>query len=301
VVVVAAEETVAVDAASGRVRWRQRAGLVGQAGDVAVVVAPDALSGLDIGTGRPRWTSDLPPDARTLVEFEAGRPRIVELGVWQADGTLELRDPVSGAVRGRSPVGRPDASVADAFLVNGTLILGETQATGFRWYDRGKAQTQKLPRLGYTTNELIRCGPFVCVGNNGGLTAFDPATARRVWHLEHWNVFRGLTARVALVYDATGVEAGYPGALVDPATGRELDALVGWQPTDAAVGSRAVLWHRLRNGGVLLAIHDANTGQRSIVAGIGGWPAAPICELGAVYLACASGDELAIWRVPAAA
>ena len=158
-----------------------------------------------------------------------------------------------------------------------------------------------LPRLNYpSATELTRCGRYVCAGNNGGLTAFVPATGRRVWHLDRWNVFRDLDAGVALVYDGTGPEEGDGGALVDPVTGRVLDRLSRWRPTDATLGPDVVLWHRMPAGGLLLAVHNAHTGQRTVLGRVDGWSAAPTCEVNATHLVCFGGEELAIWPVAAA-
>jgi outer membrane protein assembly factor BamB len=302
VLLVSANDLVALDAGTGRVRWRQRsASLLGNAAGVAVVTTtPGVLGGLDIGTGKPRWAATISPSARTVIEYEAGRPRIVEMADWDHDGTLNLRDPVTGELRAHALIGRGADTAADAYLVNGSLLLAETESAGMRWYDGRSGKPGSLPKVGYTaTTGVVRCGANVCVGNNGGLTAIDLATGREMWHVNRWNVFRSLTSSVAVAFDATGVEGGYPGALIDPTNGRVLDGLSGWQPTDATLGTQVALWHRMPAGGVLVAIHNGQTGLRLVVGRVSGWQSAPTCELNATFLACYGGDELAVWRLPA--
>jgi hypothetical protein len=272
--------------------------LLGNAAGVAVVTTvPGVLGGLDIGTGEPRWAADISPSARTVIEYEPGRPRIVELADWYRDGALDLRDPVTGELRRHLLIGRGADSVSDTYLVNGSLLLGETESAGIRWYG---GENGSLPKLGYTsTAGVTRCGANACIGNNGGLTAIDLATGRQMWHLNRWNVLRTLTPSVAVAFDAAGVGDGYTGALIDPVTGRVLDGLSGWQPTDATRGTQVALWHRLPAGGVLMAVHNGQTGLRLVVGRVTGWPSAPTCELNATFLACYGSDELAVWRLPA--
>jgi hypothetical protein len=302
VLLVSADDLVALDAVTGRVRWRQRsASLLGNAAGVAVVPpTPGVLGGLDIGTGEPRWAADISPSARTVIEYEPGRPRIIEMADWYHDGTLDLRDPVTGELRRHLLIGRGADSVSDAYLVGGSLLLGETESAGIRWYEGQNGDAGSLPKIGYTsTAGVVRCGAYACIGNNGGLTAIDLATGRQVWHVDHWNVLRSLTPSVAVAFDATGVEGGYTGALIDPATGRVLDALTGWQPTDATLGTQVALWHRMPAGGVLMAVHNGQTGLRLVVGRLAGWQSAPTCELNATFLACYGGEEMAVWRLPA--
>jgi putative pyrroloquinoline-quinone binding quinoprotein len=302
VLLVSADDTVALDAATGRVRWRQRAAsLLGNAAGLAVVTTvPGVFGGLDLRTGEPRWAADISANARTVVQYEAGKARIVEMADWYPDGTLDLRDPVTGELRRHVQIGRGADSVSDAYLVGGTLLLGETESAGIRWYNGENGNPGSLPKLGYTvTSGMVQCGTNVCVGDNGGLTAIDLARGQAVWHVKRWNVYRGLTPSVAEVFDATGVDAGDTGALIDPVTGRILDGLAGWQPTDATLGPQAALWHRMPAGGELLAVHNGQTGLRLVVGRVSRWQSAPTCELNAAFLACYGGEEMAVWRLPA--
>lgn len=299
---VSADDTVALDGVTGKVRWRQRsASLLGNAAGIAVVTTvPGVFGGLDIRTGEPRWAANISASARTVIQYEAGQPRIIEMADWYPDGALDLRDPVTGELRRHVLIGRPADSVSDAYLVGGTLLLGETESAGIRWYNGENGNPGSLPKLGYTaTTGVVQCGTNVCIGNNGGLTAIDLARGREVWHINRWNVYRSLTPSIAEVYDATGVEGGYTGALIDPVSGRVLDGLAGWQPTDATLGTQAALWHRLPAGGVLMAVHNGQTGLRLVVGRVSGWQVAPTCELNATFLACYGGEELAVWRLPA--
>jgi hypothetical protein len=302
VLLVSADDLVALDARTGRVRWRQRsATLLGNAAGVAIVTTtPGVLGGLDIGTGEPRWAANISPSARTVIEYEAGRPRIVDMADWYPDGALDLRDPVTGDLRTHVLIGRGADSAADAYLVDGSLLLSETESAGIRWYNGENGNQGSLPKLGFTvTSGVVRCGAMVCIGNNGGLTALDLATGRQMWHVDRWNVFRGLTPSVAVAFDATGIDTGYTGALIDPASGRVLDDLSGWQPTDATLGPQVALWQRLPARGVLVAVHNGHTGLRLVVGRVSGWAGTPTCELNATFLACYGGEELAVWRLPA--
>jgi outer membrane protein assembly factor BamB len=302
VLLVSADDTVALDATTGEVRWRQRsASLLGNAAGIAVVTTvPGVFGGLDIRTGEPRWAANISASARTVIQYEAGQPRIIEMADWYPDGALDLRDPVTGELRRHVLIGRGDDSVSDAYLVGGTLLLGETESAGIRWYNGENGNPGSLPKLGYTlTTGVVQCGANVCIGNSSGLTAIDLERGLEVWHVDRWNVYRSLTPSIAEVYDASGVVRGYTGALIDPATGRVLDGLSGWQPTDATLGAQAALWHRLPAGGMLFAVHNGQNGLRLVVGRVSGWSAAPTCELNATFLACYGGEELAVWRLPA--
>jgi hypothetical protein len=302
VLLVSADDTVALDAVTGKVRWRQSAAsLLGRSGDVAVVsTLPGVIGGYSIRTGEPRWVARTSPDTRTVIEYEPGRPTIVDLADWNPDSTVQLRDPGDGAVRGHFTTGRRAATDADVYLVDGALLIAETESAGIRWYNGKTGMPANLPKVGYTvTTGVTRCGANACVGNNGGLTAIDLVGGRMVWHVNRWNVFRPLTSGVAIVYDATAVQEGFTGALIDPASGRILDRLSGWQPTDASRAPEVVLWHRMPAGGALFAVHNAQTGQRTTVGRVSGWETTPTCELDAAHLVCYGGDELAIWRLPA--
>ncbi len=98
VLLVSADDTLALDAATGKVRWRQRsASLLGNAAGIAVVTTvPGVFGGLDIRTGEPRWAANISASARTVIQYEAGRPRIIEMADWYPDGAFDLRDPVTG-------------------------------------------------------------------------------------------------------------------------------------------------------------------------------------------------------------
>ena len=129
-----------------------------------------------------------------------------------------------------------------------------------------------------------------------GGTAFDRTTGRRVWHLASWNVYRPLDGGSALVYNGTGVEEGFLGALIDPRDGRVIEVLSPWQPTGATYGRWVLLWRRMRAGGVLFAVRDAGTGTLVVVGRASDWYTAPSCQLTGTHVACVGRHRLAIWR-----
>jgi len=296
--------TIALDVRSGEVRWRAPVLVLGRAGDLVVASDPAQwrLAGLAIDTGTPRWQVELAAGSAVAGERDEARPagdgRLTEVADLAPDGALRLRDPATGAQRRQLSVEPPGPLRAPAFLVDGAFVIAETEQDSSYWYDTRTAQLARLPSLGYLiVTDVRRCGTWICVGNNGGLTAFDRRTGRRVWHVDGWNIFRPLEGRLALVFDVTGVEEGFVGALIDPSDGRVVDALDGWQPIDATYGRSVLLWHRMSAGGMLVAMRDARTGAHVVVGRASRWFVAPLCQVNRRYLVCAS-DGLAIWRLP---
>jgi len=288
------------------VRWRERVFVRGRAGDLVLAwdTAHWRLLGLAIDTGTPRWQVELAAGAAVAVEWDEARPAdqryVTEVADLAPDGTLRLRDPASGAERRRLSVEAPGPLSAQAFLIDGAFVLAETEEDSSFWYDSRTAQLARLQPMGYTgVTEVRQCGTRICVGNNGGLTAFDRHTGRRVWHVDGWNVFHPLDGGLGLVFDITGQEEGFVGALIDPSDGRVVDPLTRWQPVGATNGRSVLLWHRMSAGGILFAVRDARTGAHVVVGRVSRWFVAPLCRVTRRYMVC-TGEGLAIWRLPGA-
>jgi outer membrane protein assembly factor BamB len=295
VVLLSARDTIAVDAATGAERWRApQSRFLGFSGGLVVYTDLDGMAGRDLRTGQEHWRTDV--DLRSLVLTGGERSTVDRVLAWDDDGTVRMFDPATGALRSQAHVEQPrDLNRGSAYLVGDLLVIGESLLDGDRWYDTQTGRLTRTRSRGHTALVFMdRCGPYLCRGDNTGLTAYDLYSGGVVWHADGVGIVRLLDPHRALAYSLGDGGDGLVGRLIDPRTGRTLDALSGWRPTGDVTGAQVTLWRRSDNG-VLLALHNAYTGATAVVGELDGWYMQPACALVDGRLACAGQRRLAVW------
>ncbi|HYN95832.1 MAG TPA: PQQ-binding-like beta-propeller repeat protein, partial [Pilimelia sp.] len=270
---------LALDPASGRLRWRQPgypAGVVpdgaGRGADLPVLSQPPAnpahgdigrLAAVDPVTGRERWAYPAPPGGVVRLDWTAGSYHVRHLVTGLPTGRVEVRDLRTGALMAAAtlrppvPPTRPDPERPrpDWLLVDGATVLVSTSAerrdmVAYAVGSLTRRWTARWPPPPSWT--LVgRCDRLLCIGDEtGNLFAVDRATGALRWRaVASWAMSVGDT--VVTPASAGGPRLGTePSALLrEAATGRVLHDLGGWQPVPT--------WA----GGVVLTRQDGDSGR----------------------------------------
>ncbi|WP_229401255.1 outer membrane protein assembly factor BamB family protein [Micromonospora okii] len=252
--------TVALDAATGRQRWRLPGASAPTVGGGLLLFGygtVDPLRGVDAASGRPRW-SVAAHWSWTVRQRGVEIDRIVLLG---RSGRIEVREAASGAVLAARDTGR-SPGVQTARVAGGLLLLatgGETgldRVTAYGLDALDRRWELDLPRTG----DLPDCGDLLCVATpEAGLAVFDPATRRPRWTNPRWTgvvAARGGRLLVADIEDVTSSAASEV-AVLDAATGRTVAALGSWRPVDQWDPDGPLFGTRpTREGGLIVAELD---------------------------------------------
>src|SRR3569833_1388687 len=201
VVLLSARDTVAVDAATGAERWRAPTSrFLGFSGGLVVYTDLDGMAGRDLRTGEERWRTDV--DLRSLVLTDGERSTVDRVLAWDDDGTVRIFDPATGALRSQAHVEKTKALTrGSAYLVGDLLVIGESLLDGDRWKDtRTGRLTRTRERWHTALVSMERCGPYLCRGDNKGLTAYDLGSGRQHWHVDGVDIVRMLDDRPALTF-----------------------------------------------------------------------------------------------------
>lgn len=227
-------ETVALDTATGRQRWRLPGYPVPTVGGGLLLFGggdetTDPVRVVDLSSGRPRWSA---PVDRGRMAYRHRGAEIDQIVLIPESGRIEVRDAGSGAVllTGDSrPGGAP--GYQGAGLAGDLLLVSAANgvAGGHRVTAYGLDALDRRWELDLSPNEYLEeCGHLLCVGGReAGLSALDPATHRPRW--------------------------------VNPR----------WQWIFAARGDRLLVASRARVGGMELAVLDAATGRTVAELGVG--------------------------------
>ncbi|MGC4805546.1 PQQ-binding-like beta-propeller repeat protein [Micromonospora sp. DT233] len=265
-------ETVAVEAASGRQRWRLSGSATRTAGGGLLLFGfsrgeggqqPIPLRVVDLASGRLRWSAPLGPDRTALHYRGVEIDRVALVG---GSGRIEVRDAGSGevlATREPSAGGLREYQgvqiVADLLLVITGDPSGRRRVTayGLGGLDR-RWELDLAP-----SQELSYCADLLCAGSpEAGLSMLDPATGRpgsAIPRLQWVVTSRGGRLLVVVGTDQGEADApaGMPFAVLDAATGRTVaelgrwDLADDWDPDGPLLGTR-----RTREGGLLVAELD---------------------------------------------
>jgi hypothetical protein len=301
---VGAEATVALRAGTDRALWRAPARLL----DVS---APDGLVllrenspqfgdlhwfGIDLDTGRTRWSYEQPVQGYTTVAgFEGGFPR--RLITATTAGHIEVRDTTDGRLVSSGDVlARPGWSrrglslwlTRDLVLVGGLGGVTAYTLAGLRplWHNA----------LDLSGRWVQDCVDVICVmGYRGGIQALDPGTGRVRWAAERWMTAEKAGAYL-LVSGSEGLEGQYPLAVLEPATGTVHGDFGTWRSAGPARADGTVVGLRQRIGDdvVFYALLDPATlavrvlGTATAVSGD--------CQATTAVLVCRRIDAgVAIW------
>ncbi|NMO54191.1 hypothetical protein HH310_23780 [Actinoplanes sp. TBRC 11911] len=180
-----------VAAAEGteRTLWRREARWIGAsaADGLVVLSADDAELGLDLSTGRVRWSVPHPPDGyTTAVGDGTGWPSwLVTL---TDSGGLETRDPHTGKVVAALALSSlPGRQNGLMWAIDGLIVVQD----GDRGFDA--YHVPGLDKAWTTTADLSQswtdgdCGRLMCAFRmQRGLSVVDSATGRFMWSAERW-------------------------------------------------------------------------------------------------------------------
>lgn len=293
-------ETVAFDAGTGALRWRQP-GLAFPAGDALLLrpvggPGPQPVRRLAVADGRTLWTAPAPNGQD--VQFSFGPSGVDRILLVPAAGRTVVLDAATGvqlAARNLHPEELPGPrgmqSIGGLFLetvqtwdAGATVTAYERDTLRLRW-------TVELPLVG----QVERCGALLCASRQtGGMWALDPATGAVRWTAERWqSVLRADAGR--LLVAAAGTTGDHL-AVLDEADGRLVAELGDWTvlPQSELTG-RLFLTRPLGGGRQLLAEPDLSGGPpvvRDVLTGTD-------CTAGATLLVCRARDgDFTVRRLP---
>jgi hypothetical protein len=290
-----------VAAAEGteRTLWRRAARWVGAsaADGLVVLSADDAELGLDLGTGRIRWSVPHPPDGyTTAVGSGTGLPSwLVTL---TDSGRLETRDPHTGKLVASLPLSAVPGRQNGLMWAIGGLIVVQDGERGFDAYHvpgLNKAwTTTSVPTQSWTEGD---CGRLLCAFQmQRGLSVMDLATGRLLWSADRWSYAEA--AGPYLLATEPDRNTDTPAVFVlDPDTGRVMGDFGQWevrgQSKDGTVyGTLDVPGKYQMFYGVLdpASRHVHILGSGTSVSGS--------CEIGPDVLLCRLVDaSIALWRL----
>ncbi|MEV1144882.1 PQQ-binding-like beta-propeller repeat protein [Micromonospora sp. NPDC049799] len=293
--------TMALDPATGALRWRIPAGAVDRAGDGLLVQTFG--SGADRGTvqvvdpccGTLRWRVATPAGEVSFRSADEGVDRVV---FSDPGGRVEVRDAASGAVLAAADLWSPEDRPYGSTQVIGDLLVtvGGTPPT-VTAYGLDRLDRRWRVPIG-DARYATPCGPLVCVQSEGGrLRALDPATGTPRWTEDRWDGFWQVGGVLVTDLDRpAGPSAEY--VLLDPATGRVLGSWGQWEitgPDDP--GGRLVGTRPYPGGGLLVAELDTTTHRARPLDVLR--EAAGECQVARDRLVCRRIDgAVGLWRLP---
>ncbi|MEV0005531.1 PQQ-binding-like beta-propeller repeat protein [Micromonospora sp. NPDC050980] len=290
-------ETVAFDAGTGALRWRQP-GVAFPAG-AALLLRPvggstsTAVRRLAPADGRTLWTAPVAPHQN--VQFSYGPSGVDRILLVPNSGETVVLDAVSGArlvARDLHPQGPPGARAmqsADGLLLEilgagATVNAYELDTLRLRW-------TAELPQVSY----LRRCGALLCATRGtAGMWALDPATGAVRWSSDLWTQVLGSAAGRLLV--AAGRSGAEGLSVLNEADGRLVAELGDWDvvPQGEAAGP-LLLTRPLGAGRALLAEPDLS-GRPPVVRDV---LTGTDCTAGTTLLVCREpGGDFTVRRLP---
>jgi outer membrane protein assembly factor BamB len=324
--------TVAVDAATGQVRWRGPGAALAMSPDAMTVLTVRGESGgqiwrgLRVDTGTQVW--GLPVDGADRLYFgsrPAGPAAFDERlpGVWTtstvvvlsaARGTAQTRDLATGAVGRSGRVVPPGTGIVAAWTPDDQLLVQRADGALAAFALASLDPLWSVPDVG--TTDATSCGPAIRAGNRALVRALDRRTGRELWQQKAVGA-----AGLALPGRTDGPLLGYPmnaegglatvgPSILAPDTGRVTMDLAGWRPVDAD-GPRLLLLRQERpDGDATIGVADLDSlTQRTVgtVPGVRVLVGDPFdskedtlegCRAAASWLTCRRADgAISVWRI----
>jgi outer membrane protein assembly factor BamB len=311
-------ETVAIDASSGRVRWSlayQPIGLMPDGGlllGFAPAAGPDPpaeqVAAVELSTGRPVWTYQVPDGAwhgvawsaeRWAADGAGGVPRSVT--AWPS-GRVAVRDLATGQVVAEADLPGPQSGnrwfqLAGDLLLAAVIADGLDVVTAYGLPGLDRRWTVSLGLAGgYVSTD---CGGALCFFNRtGGLRVVDPATGATRWSDPRWQTIETVGGRL-LGYAWPSPQWRTTAAVLDPATGGELLDLGRWttiEPVESGGRTRAVRIDPA-SGRAWFAVVDVDALTVRVIASAGG--ISGDCRAGEHVVVCRRLDaSVGVWRFP---
>ncbi|MEU7902125.1 hypothetical protein [Actinoplanes sp. NPDC049118] len=265
---VGAEATVALAAGSDRALWRAPARLLSVSPRAGLVLLRENRPylgdprwyGVDLATGRPRWTFEQPAQGYTTeAGYVAGFPH--RLITATTAGHLEVRDTTTGApvsaVDVRAPAEWSRRSVGVWPAGDLVLVGGVGGITAYAMADLGRRWHSSVDLSGRWVQDCVA----ICVfGYRGGVQVLDPVTGRVRWAADHWTA-ADRAGGYLLVNRNEGLEGRYPLTVVEPETGVPHGDFGQWRPAGEvrADGTVVGLRQRIADDVVFYALLDPAT------------------------------------------
>lgn len=290
-------ETIALDADTGKERWRHRGDVAAIRGDSALLAErspagemTSRLHRVRLSDGATEWTVT-PPHPVNAFETLGDRPEqpdnLLTVG---ADGRVEVRALTDGKLlrSGTIPWLRSNheqdsyaylTTFGDLFftvrVADGRMNVGGFDIRTLRetWTWDGISQSGVFP-----------CGTLLCVGADPeGIQALDPHDGKVRWTSKGWDYGNVLGGDPRRMYVES--HRGFGQGLVDPATGAWLARFPnGTVVTDHHTGRLLVL-ALTKEVPTRLAVHELR-GNELVLRGALAQPGDPGCQLSAGRLAC---------------
>ncbi|GIJ52829.1 outer membrane protein assembly factor BamB family protein [Virgisporangium aurantiacum] len=323
------DEVVALDLATGQVRWTVDGDLSAVAEGVVVVgrgpveletnIRIRNLTGIDPATGRELWHEVIPPLAageRILRVSGFGSVRDVARARVRTDGTadvLDLRAGTWSTITGVPPAPSPweeqvQPGTAAGYQVGiraGDITLvfavGSEPAEGAAniaqpgtlvAYGPG-AGAPRWVRLTGTWAPALPCGPWVCLADGAKSQVLDPATGAELRRVGWPHVLSGNDRRLLGYTDA---DTDLDVAVFDAVTGRALSHHRGWHLVNQNYSDWTPIIHRDRGLTWTIAALSMETGT---AYPLGTFEAAGerSCQSSATHVACSvRSGEIMVWR-----
>jgi hypothetical protein len=253
---VGAEATVALAAGTDRALWRAPARLLSVSSREGLVLLRENRPnlgemhwfGVDLATGRPRWTFEQPVQGYTTEAGydDAGFPH--RLITATTAGHIEVRDTATGALVTAADVPAPAGwsrrgvsvwPVGDLMLVGGA---GGT--TAYALADLGRRWSNDVGLSGRWVQD---CAAICVFGYRGGVQVLDPVTGRVRWAADRWTAAERAGGYL-LVNGNKGLEGSYPLAVVEPETGALHGDFGEWRTAGTVRADGTVVGLRQRIG-----------------------------------------------------
>ncbi|MEU8261211.1 PQQ-binding-like beta-propeller repeat protein [Micromonospora sp. NPDC048999] len=273
-------ETLALDAATGRLGWRHP-GVPLRAGDAVLLNASDGsganeISRVDPRTGRTVWSVSAPSVQLWLRPGPVGAERLV---LRHDSGRVEVLETTSGArlaARDR-PAGSGIVATTSRMLVasnvDGTVTGYDLDRLEPRW-------TVSLPGVDFADS----CGRSLCAfRQSGGVLVLDPATGALRWTDPRWSSW--LTAVDGLLLVVRPALTSSALAVVEEDTGRLVADLGEWELVPWEDGDALITGVRLgADGRLVIAELDLAAGRARILDALP--DAIGDCRSGGALLVC---------------
>jgi hypothetical protein len=271
---VGAESTVALVAGTDRAIWRRPARMLGLSQPDGLVLlrenspqfGPLHWYGIDLSSGDVRWSLEQPARGYLTEAGDAdGFPRdLVAVGL---DGTMTVRDTVTGAVTATTTIQVPDdwAQRGIALWPDDNLILvgDHTGATAYALADLTKRWRSPIDL--YSSYIGPGCGDAMCLFSprGGGIAVLDRATGQTRWSSNRWS-YGDRIGPYLLAGSGDGTVRNEHLDVVDIATGH-LDGDFGpWQTTGSVLPGGSVVGLRGEPANDLVWYGTLNPVTRSV-------------------------------------
>jgi outer membrane protein assembly factor BamB len=310
-------QTVALDAATGSVRWHRRGTPIftdPDTGTVVLIEPPDrvvgtpdpelgSLDAVGLADGRQRWTfpgSDGRIRMTPVYGTVAGQPTQI-VGLLHSTPTgPQLLDLATGRDTPVPPAGKPGplrfGEGAYQAVVDGMLVVadGNPLVPALRAFDRTSMRPRWIAMPGEFVTSIDACGPWLCATTRNETAAIDPATGNVRWRVDWFAVRAGVGDRsVAFRIRATG-PLGV--AVLRTSTGQVLLTVDDWRPLLLAYAHRLPMLRRTDDGRVELAVLDVDNGSGHRLGELRTAVSDP-CEADETYLVCRTDPgHLQVWR-----